>query len=79
MAKLGKKTRQKIDRKMNIGELVAKHPELAQVLSEDYGLHCAGCFAASFDTLEQGAKVHGFDDKEIEEMISRLEKKVEGR
>ena len=71
-----KKNKIKIDRKMNLAELVMDHPELAQVLNEDYGLHCVNCFAAGFDTLEEGAKIHGYDDKDIEKMVERLNKIV---
>lgn len=67
-----KKSNQLIARKMNLGEMVAVYPELVEVLTNDYGLHCAGCFASSFDTLEEGAKVHGFDDKDIDKMVKRL-------
>ena len=65
-------TKPVINRQMNLGELVQIYPELAAVLQEDYGLHCVGCMAADFDSLEQGAKVHGFDDKEIDKMVKRL-------
>lgn len=65
-----------IDRHMNLGELVAGYPELSQVLMSDYGLHCVGCFASSFDTLEEGARVHGFNDKEIDKMVLRLNRLV---
>lgn len=71
-----KKSDQLIARKMNLGEMVAVYPELVEVLTNDYGLHCAGCFASSFDTLEEGAKVHGFDDKDIDKMVVRLNKLV---
>ena len=71
-----KKNKIKIDRKMNLAELVMDYPELAQVLNEDYGLHCVNCFAAGFDTLEEGAKIHGYDDKDIEKMVERLNKIV---
>lgn len=64
----------KIDRKMNLAELVTIYPELVNVLMEDYGLHCVSCFAAGFDTLEEGAKIHGYDDADIEKMVSRLNK-----
>lgn len=67
-----KESHQLIERKMNLGELVAVYPELVAVLTDDYGLHCAGCFASSFDTLEEGAKVHGFDDRAIDKMVKRL-------
>ena len=72
------KTTVKIGRKMNLAELVTVYPELVNVLMEDYGLHCVSCFAAGFDTLEEGAKIHGYDDKDIEKMVSRLNKIVGG-
>lgn len=70
------KTKVKIDRKINVAELISLYPELTQVLMEDYGLHCVSCFAAGFDTLEEGAKIHGYDDKDIEKMVVRLNKLV---
>jgi hybrid cluster-associated redox disulfide protein len=70
------KAKAKISKEMNLGELVQTYPKLAEVLAEDYGLHCVGCFAAEFDSLEQGAKIHGYDDKEIEEMVRKLNKLV---
>jgi len=66
------KTAIKIGRKMNLAELVTVYPELVNVLMEDYGLHCVSCFAAGFDTLEEGAKIHGYDDADIEKMVKRL-------
>jgi len=62
-----------ITRKTNIGELIEKHPQLAQILVQDYGLHCAGCCGAAFDTLESGAQSHGMSDKEIDKMVKKLE------
>lgn len=66
------KTKVKIDRKINVAELISLYPELTQVLMEDYGLHCVSCFAAGFDTLEEGAKIHGYDNSDIEKMVKRL-------
>lgn len=60
-----------ITKEMNLGELVYKYPETAEILM-DFGLHCVGCFASSFDTLEAGAKVHGMGDEEIEQMLERI-------
>lgn len=59
-----------------IGEIVTKYPELAEVLTEDYGFHCVGCFASTLETLEQGAEVHGLSEKEIKEMVGKLNKLV---
>ena len=61
---------------MNLGELVTNYPDLGKVLAEDYGLHCVGCFASSFDTLEQGMKVHGYDDKDIDKVVKKLNKMI---
>lgn len=61
-----------IDRKMNLGELVSNNPEAGRILAEDYGLHCVGCMAAQFDTLEAGMKIHGYQDKEIDKVIKKL-------
>lgn len=61
----------KITKDVNLSELVYKHPETEEVLL-DYGLHCVGCIAGSFDTLEAGAKVHGLGDKDIEELVERI-------
>jgi hybrid cluster-associated redox disulfide protein len=63
-----------ITKNTNIGDLIIQHPHIAQVLSEDYGLHCVTCFAASFDTLENGAQIHGMNSQEISDMIARLNK-----
>jgi len=65
------KTEIKITKEMNLGEVVFKYPEAAEVLT-DYGLSCVGCFASSFDTIEQGAKIHELSDEELEEMLERI-------
>lgn len=57
-----------------IGEIVTKYPELAEVLTEDYGFHCVGCFASTMETLEQGAEVHGMSETEVKEMVVKLNK-----
>ncbi|KKU61231.1 MAG: Hybrid cluster protein [Candidatus Beckwithbacteria bacterium GW2011_GWB1_47_15] len=69
---MSKKSSTIIDRHMNLGELAASFPDVAEVLNRDYGLHCIGCFASGFDTLEMGAKVHGYDDHDIDKMVKRL-------
>ena len=69
--KKNKKELVKITKDMNLGEVVYKYPETAEVLT-DYGLHCVGCFANAFDTIEAGAKIHGMSDDEVEEMIDRV-------
>jgi hybrid cluster-associated redox disulfide protein len=69
------KTEIKITKEMNLGEVVFKYPEAAEVLT-DYGLSCVGCFASSFDTIEQGAKIHELSDEELEDMLGRINEVV---
>lgn len=64
-----------ITKDMNLGEVVFKYPEAAEVLT-DYGLSCVGCFASSFDSIEQGAKVHQLSDEELDEMLARINEVV---
>ena len=65
-----------ITREMNLGEVVFKYPEAAEVLT-DYGLSCVGCFASSFDTIEQGAKIHQLSDEELDEMLERINEVIQ--
>jgi hybrid cluster-associated redox disulfide protein len=62
----------KITRKSLI-EKIAQDPNKAKILVER-GLHCIGCIASNFENIEQGLKVHGFSDKEIDELIKELNK-----
>ena len=67
-----KKQKIEITKDMMIGDLVDNYPELGQILMEEYGFHCIGCMAAGMETLEQGAQVHGMNQKEIKKMIDDL-------
>ncbi len=71
-----KKTKQKkkiseVKRDTNIAQLIMEHPEAAEVLLA-FGLHCVGCFASAFDTIEEGAKIHGMPYEQINKMIYKL-------
>jgi hybrid cluster-associated redox disulfide protein len=62
-----------IDPKMPITDLLFLYPEIAEVLTFEYGLYCVNCFIADFDTLEEGAKIHGIDEEDFKKMIKHLE------
>jgi len=65
----------KITKDMSVQEILTKYPETISVF-QDHGLHCIGCFAAAFETLEQGAMAHGLDiDKLLKDLNISLEKK----
>lgn len=63
----------KIKKDMSIMEIVSKYPDTADVFM-NHGLHCIGCAAASFETLEDGAKAHGID---INKLLKDLNKVAE--
>jgi len=66
------KKSKKITKKTKLSELV-RNEKAAELLFKE-GLMCIGCPAAVQETLEQGCKVHGLNDKEIEELIKKLNK-----
>ena len=62
---------QKIKKDITIGELIQKYPETAETLME-LGLHCIGCHVSAFESLEDGFKAHGMEDKEVDEAVKKL-------
>lgn len=59
-----KKRSGKITKNMSIASVIKKYPQTLEVFFE-YGLHCVGCVAAEFDTIESGAKVHGINTQHL--------------
>ncbi|MCS7317913.1 MAG: DUF1858 domain-containing protein [Candidatus Dojkabacteria bacterium] len=74
ISKNKKSKRIKLDINMSLSELITKYPELKNVLLEDYGLHCVNCIISDYDTLLEGARLHGIEGKYFDEMIANLEK-----
>ncbi len=70
-----KKQENKITKNMLIAEILAENPEKAQLLAEtmmDFGIHCVGCGAASFETLERGVLGHGFSEKDLNKLVKQI-------
>lgn len=64
-----------ITRQMTIEEILGMFPYKAQRLSQEItnaGLHCVGCHAAVWETLEAGMYTHGKTDAQIDELARRL-------
>jgi len=64
-----------IDRQMTIENILGMFPYKAQRLSQEItnaGLHCVGCHAAVWETLEAGMYTHGKTDQQIDELVKRL-------
>jgi len=72
-----KKNKLKITGKTKLGDIVEKYPKAADILADKYQLHCIGCFAAAFETLEEGAKAHGMSKKEIGELLKEINKIID--
>ena len=49
-----------IDKNMSVEDTVKRYPGTTLVF-ERYGLGCAGCRAALFESIDEGAKIHGID------------------
>ncbi len=64
-----------VTKDMILAEVVAKWPECAEVMLE-YGLHCVGCGVSEIDSIEDGCRVHGMEDAEIEMLLRDLNAKV---
>lgn len=64
-----------IHRGMTIQDILGMFPYKAQRLSQEItnaGLHCVGCHAAVWETLEVGMLKHGKNETEIERLVERL-------
>jgi hybrid cluster-associated redox disulfide protein len=71
--KITKKPIKAITAKMSFAEILEKHSESADILFES-GLHCIGCGMAMYESLEQGCKAHGMNQKQIDNLIKKLNK-----
>lgn len=71
-----KKLELPITKDTNLGQMLFEYPQVGELLL-DYGLHCVGCFANSFDSLEAGSKIHGFSDELVDEIVERVNEVIE--
>ena len=65
--------KQIVTKDMVIGDVLKSHPDVAVIMLE-HGLHCVGCHANVFDTIEAGCKVHGIDDETVDSMVVEINK-----
>jgi hybrid cluster-associated redox disulfide protein len=61
----------KFTKDSKIGDVIQKYPQSIDVFM-NYGLHCIGCSLAGWETIEQGAQVHGFNNKIINQLLKEL-------
>ena len=64
-----------VTRGMTIEDIFTKFPQKSQKLAQEMtntGLHCVGCGAAVWETLEGGMLGHGFPEEAIDALVGRL-------
>lgn len=61
-----------IDPDTPIAEVAELYPDVVDYLVSEYGFHCVGCFASHFETIRQGAMVHGIYEQDFEVMMVRV-------
>ena len=72
---MAEKTKALIDRTNTIDSIFSSYPEKAPRLAQELtnaGLHCVGCSAATWETLEAGAASHGMSGDQIDGLVRRL-------
>lgn len=65
----------KITKDITIEEIFSRFPDKAQKLAQELtnaGLHCVGCQAATWETLEAGMLGHGYGEEKISKLIEGL-------
>ena len=66
---------QVLTKEMTIASIFSTFPDKSQKLSQEitnFGLHCVGCSAATWETIEAGMLSHGKTPQDIENLITRL-------
>lgn len=72
---MAESTQKTINPQMTIAEILSMFPHKAQKLSQEItnaGLHCVGCNAATWETLEAGMLGHGKSQASIKTMVDKL-------
>ena len=71
---------EKVHRGMTIDDILNRFAHRAQRIAQELtnaGLHCVGCQAATWETLEAGMRGHGMAESAIDAMVDKLNAIVE--
>jgi iron-sulfur cluster assembly accessory protein len=64
-----------ITRDMTIEDVFTRFPSKSQKLAQEMtnaGLHCVGCSASTWETIEAGMYGHGFTNEQIDKLLGKL-------
>jgi len=61
----------KVTKNTRIDEILQANNKAVEILFQE-GLHCICCPMSMNETLEQGCKAHGMNDKKIKQIVERL-------
>jgi iron-sulfur cluster assembly protein len=64
-----------ITREMTIEDIFRKFPQKSPRLAQEMtnlGLHCVGCHASTWETLEAGVMSHGMSTEDVDALVTRL-------
>lgn len=65
-----------VTKDMVIGDVLNKYPDAAMIMLE-HGLHCVGCHANVYDTIEAGCAVHGLGPDVVDKMVKDINEMIE--
>jgi hybrid cluster-associated redox disulfide protein len=60
-----------ITKQTTINEIISAYPETVKLFSK-LQMSCSGCFAVKFDTLENGALMHGMEVNTLIEQLNQF-------
>lgn len=70
-----KNMQETIHKDMTIEEIFKRFPHKSQKLAQEMtnaGLHCVGCSASTWETVEAGMLSHGIEEEEMHRLIGKL-------
>jgi hybrid cluster-associated redox disulfide protein len=65
--------KKRIDKEMNIGEVLEKYPEASKVFQKHFGKGCFNCSGSRMETISFGALMHNQDaDAIVDELNAKI-------
>ncbi len=61
----------KVTKDTLVGDLLQSYPQSVEIMA-NYGFHCINCNFNAFDSIENGAKIHGLTEAQINSLVSEL-------